>query len=500
MSESQIHNRVIKATTIIGGSSAVNVLFRILQAKAAALLIGPSGVGLLGVYNSILALASLAAGMGLETSGVRQIAEAMSSGEDERIARSILAFRRVAFGLGLLGALLFLVLSPLLSRLTFGDESHAPAIGLLSLALLCLVLASAQTTLIRGVRRVGDLARTSIFGIALGTLLGLPLLYFFGLSGIAPYLILTAALTLLVSWWYARRIPLAPVTLTWRQTWQEARELLSLGIAFMASGLVTLAVAYLVRVLVLRQLGLEAAGFYEAASALSNVYIGFILGAMGADYFPHLSSLAKDDPESNRLMNAQVEIGLLAAAPGILLVLALGPFLLELLYAREFAAAFEILRWQALGTFLRIYSWPLAYLLLARGKKTLYFWNELLANLLYLGALTALVGLAGLAGIGIAFLLMYVFYTLAVTLLARRLSGFGWSRQNLTQTALFAPLVLLAFGLTYLLPPLWMAAAGLLLALLTGLYALRALYRLFGPEVFQAYLNRLRARLGWKNA
>ncbi len=495
-----LHNRVIKSTTIIGGSSAVNVLFRILQAKAAALLIGPAGVGLMGIYNSILALASLAAGMGLETSGVRQIAESVGSGDDERVSRSIRAFRRLAFGLGLLGALIFLALAQPISHLTFGDDAHAPAIAFLSLALFCTVLATAQTTLIRGVRRIGDLAKTSIFGIALGTLLGLPLLYFFGLQGVAPYLILSAALILLVSWWYARRIPLAPITLTWRQTWQESKELLSLGFAFMASGLVTLAIAYLVRVMVLRQLGLEAAGFYEAASALSNVYIGFILGAMGADYFPHLSSLSKDDPESNRLMNAQVEVGLLAAAPGILLVLALGPFLIELLYSREFVTAFEILRWQALGTFLRIFSWPLAYLMLARGKKTLYFWNELLTNLLYLGALTGLVNLVGLPGIGLAFFLMYVFYTLAVTLIARKLSGFGWSRQNLAQTALLAPPVLLAFGLTYLLPPLWMAAAGILLALLTGMYALRSLYRLFGPEVFQAYLNRIRARLGWKTS
>ncbi len=493
-----LHNRVIKSTTIIGGSSAINVLFRILQAKAAALLIGPSGVGLMGVYNAILALASLATGMGLETSGVRQIAESVGSGEQERISRSIGAFRRLAFGLGLLGALIFLALAQPISHLTFGDDAHAPAIGLLSLALFCTVLATAQTTLIRGMRRIGDLAKTSIFGIALGTLLGLPLLYFFGLQGIAPYLILTAALTLFIAWGYARRIPLAPVTLTWQQTWQESKELLALGFAFMASGLVTLAVGYLVRVMVLRQLGLEAAGFYEAASALSNVYIGFILGAMGADYFPHLSSLSQDNPESNRLMNAQVEIGLLAAAPGILLVLALGPFFIEILYSNEFVTAFEILRWQALGTFLRIYSWPLAYLMLARGKKTFYFWNELLTNLFYLGALTVLVNLLGLPGIGIAFFMMYVAYTLAVTLIARKLSGFGWSRQNLSQTALLTPPVLLAFGLTYLLPPRWMAAAGLLLALLTGIYALRCLYRLFGPEVFQAYLHRIRARLGWK--
>lgn len=500
MSESQIHNRVIKSTTIIGGSSFLNVAFRILQAKAAALLIGPAGVGLMGIFNSVLALASLVAGMGIETSGVRQIAESVGSGDDERISRVIRAFRRVAIALGLLGALLFLALSQPISRLTFGDDQHAASIGFLAIALFCAVLATAQTTLIRGMRRIGDLAKASIFGIALGTLIGLPLLYFFRLEGVAPYLILSAAFTLLISWWYARRIPLAPASLTWRQTWHESKELISLGFVFMASGLVTLAAAYLVRVMVLRQLGLEAAGYYEAASAISNVYVGFILGAMGADYFPHLSSLSRDNPQSNRLMNAQVEVGMLAATPGILLVLALGPFFIQLLYSAEFTTAFEILRWQALGTFLRVFSWPLAYLMLARGKKTFYFWNELLANLLYLGALIGLVNTVGLPGIGIAFFLMYLFYTLATTLIAMRLSEFRWARENLIKTALLTPLVLLTFGLTYLLSPPWMAAAGGLLALLTGLYALRSLYRLFGPEVFQSYIQRIRARLGWKNA
>ena len=99
---SSLYNRVIKSTTIIGGSSAVNVLFRIFQAKATALLLGPAGVGLMGVYNAILALASLVAGMGLETSGVRQIAESLGSGDEARVSRSIRAFRRLAFGLGLL--------------------------------------------------------------------------------------------------------------------------------------------------------------------------------------------------------------------------------------------------------------------------------------------------------------------------------------------------------------------------------------------------------------
>ncbi len=500
MSESQIHNRVIKSTTIIGGSSFLNVVFRVLQAKAAALLIGPAGVGLMGIFNSVLALASLVAGMGLETSGVRQIAESVGSGDDERVSRTIIAFRRVALLLGFLGAVIFFALRHPISQITFGDDEHAAAIGYLSIALFCVVLATAQTTLIRGVRRIGDLAKTSVFGIALGTVIGLPVLYFFRLDGVGAYLIISAALTLIITWWYARRIPLAKVAVTWRQTWLESRELISLGFVFMASGLATLGIAYLVRVMVLRHLGLEAAGFYEAASAISNVYVGFILGAMGADYFPHLSSLSHDNPESNRLMNAQVEVGLLAATPGILLVLALGPFFIELLYSKEFVTAYEILRWQALGTFLRIFSWPLAYLMLARGKKALYFWNELLTNLLYLGALTVLVDFVGLPGIGIAFFLMYVFYTLATTLIAMRLSGFRWGQENILRVALLAPVVILIFGLSYTLPAIWMAIVGCMLALLAGAYSLRSLYTLFGPEVVSAYIQRIRARLGWKNA
>ncbi len=500
MSENQIHHRVIKSTTIIGGSSFLNVVFRIIQAKAAALLIGPAGVGLMGVFNSVLALASLVGGMGLETSGVRQIAESVGSGEDERISRTILAFRRIALALGALGAVAFWALRYPIAQLTFGNDEQANAIGYLAIALFCIVLATAQTTLIRGVRRIGDLAIVSVLGIALGTLIGLPLLYLFGLKGVGPYLIVSAALTLLIAWWYARRIPLAKVTITWRETWQDSKELISLGFVFMASGLTTLGIAYLVRVMVLRQLGLEAAGLYEAASAISNVYVGFILGAMGADYFPHLSSLSNDNLESNRLMNAQVEVGMLAAAPGIMLVLALGPFFIELLYSAEFVSAFEILRWQALGTFLRVFSWPLAYLMLARGKKTLYFWNELATNLLYLGALTGLVNGTGLPGIGIAFFLMYVFYTATTTLIAMRLSGFQWARENLQRVGLLGPIVLLTFGLSYFLTALWMAAIGGILAILTGIYALRSLYLLFGPEVAQSYLQRIRARLGWKNA
>jgi enterobacterial common antigen flippase len=63
-SNDPLHAQILKSTTIIGGSSAINVVFRILQAKAAAVLIGPAGVGLMGLFNAALGLASDSGGDG----------------------------------------------------------------------------------------------------------------------------------------------------------------------------------------------------------------------------------------------------------------------------------------------------------------------------------------------------------------------------------------------------------------------------------------------------
>jgi PST family polysaccharide transporter len=100
--------------------------------------------------------------------------------------------------------------------------------------------------------------------------------------------------------------------------------------------------------------------------------------------------------------------------------------------------------------------------------------------------------------VGIAFLMMYIFHTVVTWLAARRLSGFRWSAVNLSRLIWLLPAVLAAFLFTLTLPTLWAVLIGGMLALLVGLYSLRSLYTLVGPEVAQAYIQRIWARLGLK--
>lgn len=492
------HRQILKSTTIVGGSSVIAIGFRILASKVAALIIGPSGVGLLGLFNAATGLAGTLAGMGLaNSSGVRRIAEA--GGDETAAARTILVLKRVALVFGVLGSLAFFLLRMPISILTFGSAAYSNELGLLSIVICLTVVSGMQSAFLRGMRRVGDIARVSVLGIALGTLIGLPVVYVYRQSGVAPYLLIVAGVTLLVSWRYVRRLRLPGVVVSWRETFVEARRMMGLGVAFMLSGLVTLAAMYLVKVLVARQMGLEVAGMYEASSALANVYVGFILGAMGTDFFPHLTAVSHDNNQSSQLMNAQMEIGLLAAVPGILFVFALGLLLLQALYSAEFLPAFEILRWQALGTFLRVVSWPLGYIILAKGMGNWFFWSELVTNLVYLGCVALGIKWMGMAGIGMAFFVMYVFHTLLMSALARRLSDFRLGERNRRLLMVFLPVTALAFGVSIWLPSTSGILINLSLALMAGAYTLRSFYLMAGPAKVRVYVRHIRSRMGWKD-
>ena len=269
--EGKTYGQVLKSSALIGGASVLNVVFAMVRTKVMALLLGPAGIGLFGLYSSICDLTRSVAGLGINSSGVRQIAEAVGTGDAQRIARTVTTLRRVALYSGALGALLLLIFSKPLSRLTFGNYEHTGAVALLALAVFFGDVSAAQGALVQGMRRISDLAKISVLGALYGTVFSIPIIYFFRERGVVPSLVCVAAMGILTSWWYARKIKVERVRLSLRQITDETSALLKLGVVFMASGLMMMGTAYLTRIIVLRKLNLEAAGCFQAAWTLGRL-------------------------------------------------------------------------------------------------------------------------------------------------------------------------------------------------------------------------------------
>ncbi len=481
------HGQVLKSSMMIGGSMGLGFVIGIGRTKAMALLLGPAGVGLFGLYWSISELARNIAGMGINTSGVRQIASSVGTGDSQHIARTVTTLRRVALLLGSLGALFLVIFSRLISWLTFGDGQHAGAIAFLGLAVLFGEISSAQGALIQGMRRVADLARMNILSALFGTLFSIVIVYFYyrrGMAeqGVVPSLVCMGAMSIVTSWWFARKIKVERVSMTAAQVGAEVSGLLKLGVALMSSGLMFIGTSYLVRAILLRKIGADAAGYYQAAWGLGGMYVGFILQAMGADFLPRLSGAAHDNRECSRLVNEQAEVGLLIAVPGLLGTLSVAPFVITLFYSSRFGPSVDVLRWICLGMLLRVASWPMGSIVLAKGLKNLFFWSELLTYASYVVLVLILVPWLGLIGSGIAFFGMYVLYWIGIYVVARRISGFRWSETNRKLALLFIPLVILVFVSWYVLPHVAAAIFGAVATAAAGFYCLRTLCTLIPLE------------------
>ena len=494
------YSEILRSSALVGGSSVISIAIGIVRTKVIAILLGPAGFGLFGVLGSIANLFQCLAGMGVNSSGVRQIAYATGSGDSAQIAQTATALRRTSILLGVFGAVLLFLLSRPVSRLTFGGEQYAHAISFLSIAVFFQVLSNGQAALIQGMRRIVDFAKNAIFGAFFGTLLAITFIYLLRERGIVPALAGIAAASLFFSWWYSKKVEIEPHHISNSQVLQQVPVLLKLGFAFMVSGFATTGMAYFARVIVLHDVGFEATGMYQAAWTLGGIYVGFILQTMGADFFPRLTASIENDALCNRLVNEQTEIGLLLAGPGVIASIALAPFLISLFYSTKFGDAAGILRWFSVGAILQVATWPMSYIIVAKGRQAVYLASELAWGITNFVLTWGCVRFLGLSGAGVAFVGSYVAYGIMLLPIARRLSDFRFSSANKKIAAVFLVSIAVVFSGFYVFPFGLAASIGTLAAVLSSVYSVRVLATLIPreriPEAIRRTLLRFDVLLG----
>jgi PST family polysaccharide transporter len=386
---------------------------------------------------------------------VRQVAEAVGTDDDERIARTVMTLRRTVWLTGGLGTLAMLIFSVPISLISFGSSDYALPIAFLGGIVLLSAITSGQACILRGTRRIADLAKISVIGAINGTLISIPCFYFWGKQGIVVSLILCAAASLATSWWFARRVLIKTFALPWRASGDEARRLLALGLGFMGAGLVTALSGYLIRVLLIRKFDLADVGIYQSAFGLSGILVGFVLGAMGTDYYPRLTAVANDNTRVHQMVNEQAEISILLALPLLAAMMIFAPLVIRIFYAESFITAIPILRWCILGVLGRVISWPLGFVVLAKGKGWLFFTTELLSGVGHVIAVYCFASIWGLVGTGIAFMTLYVFSTLIMLVVVRGLVGATWSRHSFSLVLLSTTVMaILMFNCSFNLNPL----------------------------------------------
>ena len=422
------YRSIFKATSLFGGVQVYQILIQIIKSKFIAVLLGPAGVGIMGLYQSGLQLIQQLSSMGLSQSAVRDVSEANGSNDIQRIAKTVTVVRKLVWVTGIFGLVLVACFSPLLSKTSFGNYDYTIPFIILSITLLLDQLSAGQKVILQGMRRLKDLAKCSAFGVTFGLITSIPLYYWLGIEGIVPTLILNSLCSLLLSWFYSRKIKVEKVHVTPKQTLEQGKLMLVMGISMSLSGILSTIVAYAIRGYIQANGGVEQVGLYQAGFVIMTTYVGMVMNAIATDYYPRLAAINKDNQKCREAVSQQGEIGVMILAPMLTICLVFMPLVLKILYSDKFLAANEYISWACLGMMLRLASWVISYLFVAKAESKLFVINELSANLYYL--VFSLIGYKtlGLTGLGIAFALEYIVYFIQCYLITRKRYDFSFSK------------------------------------------------------------------------
>ena len=410
---SNISRMAMKAMGLFGGVQVAGILCSIIRTKLVALWIGPVGVGLFGLFNNALEMISTGTNLGIRSSSVRDISQAIAAHDRSMVARMVTVVRKWSLWLGLAGALLTLALAPLLSQLTFGDQTHIWGFVALSVAVLLQALTNGEYAVLQGTARLKRLASVTLWGTVVGLAVSIPLFYWLRERSILPSILAYAAALALFAWRFRNRdYPTAQISRS--ETFDMGKGFVRLGIYMTLGNFATILASYAFNAWLNVNAGTEAVGYYQAGYTLINKYTGLILTALGMEYYPRLARVADSRIRLRAFVSQEINLAIAVMAPVVALFILLRQLIVWILYTPEFNVIFSFVSGGMIGTVLRTLSWCLAFTILAKGDGKTYLWTEVASAVINLVLNIVFYRWWGLTGLGVAFLVSYLLYTIII--------------------------------------------------------------------------------------
>ena len=373
---------IAKITFLFGSTQAFNILIRIMQNKVVAVFLGVAGVGLVGLYNTMVHLLQIGCSLGVNQSAIRTIAAASANiNDDDSLRKSIFAFQRLSMILALSGGLLTCLISPLLSWCAFGNFRHTFSCALLGIVVGINILSDNQIAVLKGTRRLRNLAKIYCFGSLTGLIVSFPLFYLWGMHVIIPSLILIAIGLFVFSYWAVREY-------NWKFDFLPGefktivRPIITAGVMLMLSGFILNFSGFAIITFIRSYGNLKEVGFYAAGITVMYGYFGMIMNSMTNYYYPRISQISDDSSKIILETNRQILVQVILIFPCIITLIVFMPLVIRILYSVAFLQSMNFIRIALFGVFLGVCASPLDLIFVAQNKNISYLVLCLISRLI----------------------------------------------------------------------------------------------------------------------
>lgn len=490
MNKSSNYRFIFQSTFLFGFVKIFGILSKIGLTKVVSIFLGPSGVGVMGLYQSTIQLIATFSGLGLSQSAIRDISESKKSKDQIKISKILSLTNSLIMFSALLGFLITIVFSNFFSFLTFGNNSARIYLIFLSVAVFFTILNEGRLAVLKGNRDLNSVAKANILGSFFSFVLGSICYYFLGSDGIVPSLIVMPFILFLFSNFYFRRIKFKKIKLNLSNYINDAPGMLKMGLSLMYVSLTIIITEYVIKTHILTNSNIEVVGFFQAGSTIVMGYFGIITSAMATDYYPRISAINRDNIKLNDEVNKQSRVGLILLGPLVVLFLFLMPYLIELLYSKLFLMSIEYISYAIFGVILISCSNSMGMVLIAKQDSRIFLFTVSFNRLLLIFLSIYSFEYLGLKGLGIS----YFIFSIAELILMQIVLNYFYKIKINFKTAKILIITLLLSFLAFItldIDKLWVRyLVSVVLFLISCTYSLNVMKNIMSIDLLKMIKNK----------
>lgn len=420
---------MFKTTSIVGSVQVFSLVISVVRSKFISAFLGAEGVGVLGLFQAVVSLMGNFTGMGIEAASVKTISEYSENHHRQEITKKITIIRRLVIISGFVGAVITILASSYISKITFGHYDFTFSVVLVALAVFFNHCVSSEIALLQGLQKYELLSKANLISNGVALFVSLPLYYFFKIQGIVYAMILSSVVTFFIIRYFTEKLNFLSQRIPNKEALQDAKTILSLGFSLAFMNVVSIFSLYFLQVFIGKNYGIEQVGFYNAGNSILNNYVSIVFVIMAVDYYPRLSKINRDKPLVQKIICEQTVFVLLVLLPVVALFLLFLPYIVVVLYTEKFHVIEPFLGWGILGIIIKGLSWSMGYLILAKGSRKIIIINSIVFNSLFV--VIHIVGYRawGMEGLGISFLVYYFIHFLGMLLICYTKYGFRYNSE-----------------------------------------------------------------------
>lgn len=410
----------LKTTTLWSAlSTIIRMLAGIISVKFVAYIVGPSGVALIGQLQSFISITNSGANMGMGQGTIKYLSE---NRKDKIKHQKILSSSFfVTVFCSIIISTVILVFYNTIGNYLFKTNDFDFIIIILALSLSFYAVQQILTQALNGYQEIKKLIAAKIVTSIIGLIFTLLLVYITGVEGALLALVITQIIGFIVLIYFSLKSSWFKKEMFFSGYDKETlKRLFKYSLmTFVSVILLNVRQIYL-RDYVIENLSANAAGHWQAIWKISEIYLTVITFSLSIYYLPKLSSV-----NDKQTLKKEIFKGYKLLLP-VVFVLSILMYLFRdliilILFSKEFNPVRDLFLYQLIGDVLKIASWLLSFMMIAKAMTKEFLITEVVSISLFLILSLCFFNNYGVLGLTYAYAINYAIYLIMMIVLFRKL-------------------------------------------------------------------------------